>query len=611
MTDHGDQRDKSMGNDGKNLQVSARWMARARKLARIASWPAIALLTAVAFVLGILGFHENLVQVDKDKTFSLSTLVLLSIQMFVLSSGAQPDPINWKLEIARYAALFCSGSALIKAALTVFDQQIRRALFDRISGHQVICGFGLKGRQIHADLRSDSISVVELSLEEDDREEMAAAGDFPVHGDATHEANLLEAGVTRASRVFVVCGDDATNATIAAKVAGLIGMRGRASLEPVQIHVHIRDPQVFSLLSGSNHADAGDGPQLCEFRRFDAWMNAARIHLRNWPPDYLTIAPESPSRVRPVFLGWSLESESLLLQIAKMCHVANGSRVLSVLAFPGSGAACEKLLFRYPELPNIIDFKFLDLNPFSREARDFIASLPADEAALTSLYISGETDGDTFELGMTAKSVLSGRDLPVFLRLNQKEGISDLLQAATGLPTLRVFGGINPACKASTIIREDLDGMAKLIHRNYLELREKQKNSTPAGKWVRKPADMEWEKLPESYREDNRNNADHLEVKLRAVNCQLVREGELRGQEPHYFSDEEVEVLAAMEHARWNASKWLDGWRLGPRNDGLKLHDNLVPYLDLPEGIKEYDRDTVRKLPEVYGRFGYRIVRAG
>lgn len=590
----------------------ARMTGRLRKIVGMVSWPAIAVLTVLAFILGIFGFHENLVEVEEDKTFSLSTLVLLSIQLFVLSSGIQPDPINWKLEFARYAALLCSGSALFKATFTVFGTRIRRALFTRSLGHQIICGYGLKGRQIYDDLLEEKgvVSVVEMELSTDDTEELTARGNFPVLGDATHEGNLIEAGITRASRVFVVCGDDATNVTIATRIARLIEENSNNPEDIIQVHIHIRDPLVYNLLVDSI-TPAGSPNRKVEFRRFDAWMNAARIHLQNWHPDFRPIPHTSSDRVKSVFMGWSLESESILLHVARICHVANGAKGVAVLAFEGAKAAFDKLIFRFPELTNIIDFQLMDLSLFSPESRRYLLGLAGESGYLTSLYISADNDGDTFELGVTAKSVLSGQDLQVFLRLNLKNGINELLERDAGLPTLKVFGGINPACKASTIVREDLDGMAKLVHRNYLELREKQRQATPKEKWTEKPADKPWEQLAENYREDNRNNADHLEVKLRAVSCLLVRSGDLGSRVPHEFTTEEVEVLAAMEHGRWNASKWLDGWKLGPRNDSLKLHDNLVPYSDLPENIKDYDRDTVRKLPQVYRDFGYSVVKSG
>ena len=52
-----------------------------------------------------------------------------------------------------------------------------------------------------------------------------------------------------------------------------------------------------------------------------------------------------------------------------------------------------------------------------------------------------------------------------------------------------------------------------------------------------------------------------------------------------------IEKLAEVNHDAWARQRLDDGWTLGPaRNDELKEHPCLVPYGDLPESEKEYDR---------------------
>jgi hypothetical protein len=116
-----------------------------------------------------------------------------------------------------------------------------------------------------------------------------------------------------------------------------------------------------------------------------------------------------------------------------------------------------------------------------------------------------------------------------------------------------------------------------------------------------------WEKLSEAYREANRHQADHIPVKLRAVGCATAAISDLRS--PAEWTDGEVEILAAMEHARWNANRWLEGWRLGPRDDGRKTHPKLVPWADLDEPTRQYDRDAVRQIPELLKLVGQKVVR--
>ena len=54
-----------------------------------------------------------------------------------------------------------------------------------------------------------------------------------------------------------------------------------------------------------------------------------------------------------------------------------------------------------------------------------------------------------------------------------------------------------------------------------------------------------------------------------------------------------LEKLAANTHEVWAARRIKDGWTFGPnRDDANKKHPCLVPYQDLPEAEKEYDRNT-------------------
>ena len=52
------------------------------------------------------------------------------------------------------------------------------------------------------------------------------------------------------------------------------------------------------------------------------------------------------------------------------------------------------------------------------------------------------------------------------------------------------------------------------------------------------------------------------------------------------------------------------GWTYGPeRNDALKQHPGLVPYADLPEAEKDYDRNTALGTLKLIVGLGYRIER--
>jgi hypothetical protein len=71
-----------------------------------------------------------------------------------------------------------------------------------------------------------------------------------------------------------------------------------------------------------------------------------------------------------------------------------------------------------------------------------------------------------------------------------------------------------------------------------------------------------------------------------------------------------VERLALNAHDNWAAQRLRDGWKLGPaRDDARKLHPSLVPYAELPESEKEYDRLLVSQTLKALLALGYRISR--
>ena len=54
-----------------------------------------------------------------------------------------------------------------------------------------------------------------------------------------------------------------------------------------------------------------------------------------------------------------------------------------------------------------------------------------------------------------------------------------------------------------------------------------------------------------------------------------------------------VEQMAKNVHEIWSQTRIAQGWTYGPeRNDAEKKHPCLVPYEELPEEEKVYDRNT-------------------
>ena len=69
-----------------------------------------------------------------------------------------------------------------------------------------------------------------------------------------------------------------------------------------------------------------------------------------------------------------------------------------------------------------------------------------------------------------------------------------------------------------------------------------------------------------------------------------------------------IEILAKNTHEVWAESRIKDGWTYGVnRNDVLKKHPCLLPYEDIPESEKEYDKTISLSIIKLLIKLGYKI----
>lgn len=71
-----------------------------------------------------------------------------------------------------------------------------------------------------------------------------------------------------------------------------------------------------------------------------------------------------------------------------------------------------------------------------------------------------------------------------------------------------------------------------------------------------------------------------------------------------------IEQIAKNVHEVWAQSRLNEGWRYGKeRNDALKHHPCLIPYEELPEVEKDYDRNTALGTLRLISKLGFKIVK--
>jgi hypothetical protein len=145
--------------------------------------------------------------------------------------------------------------------------------------------------------------------------------------------------------------------------------------------------------------------------------------------------------------------------------------------------------------------------------------------------------------------------------------------------------------------------VGRAIHERFLE---EQKDRRPADVREVKP----WHELDEDLKESNRQQADDIPNKLDAIGCvfEPLRPGEeLR---PFRFADDELNIMARLEHERWNKERLRAGWRLGPTRDNqARTTPYLVPFDELSPEVQKLDVEAVMSIPDILKRAGFQIYR--
>ena len=69
-----------------------------------------------------------------------------------------------------------------------------------------------------------------------------------------------------------------------------------------------------------------------------------------------------------------------------------------------------------------------------------------------------------------------------------------------------------------------------------------------------------------------------------------------------------IEQMAKNVHEVWAQSRMEQGWVYGlERNDELKHHPCLIPYEELPDVERAYDRDTALETLKLICKLGFKI----
>lgn len=127
----------------------------------------------------------------------------------------------------------------------------------------------------------------------------------------------------------------------------------------------------------------------------------------------------------------------------------------------------------------------------------------------------------------------------------------------------------------------------------------------------RVPEYASFEEQPPMLQQSNIDQIRDIPLKVRALGYRIVPLAEA-GPDARVtaFSPEEIESLAYLEHRRWWQERLHDGWIAGfPRDDEHRIHPDLIPYDELSEQSREYDRVAARGIIGILEQLGFAVTR--
>ena len=159
----------------------------------------------------------------------------------------------------------------------------------------------------------------------------------------------------------------------------------------------------------------------------------------------------------------------------------------------------------------------------------------------------------------------------------------------------------SPAGKLATMI----DQLARAKFETYKALRVEQG----------KPVIYErFEDQPDDLQKSTVAQAEHIPAKIETLGYRIVPIADCEeGARVRELTHEQIELLARIEHARWIEERSSMGWRLDSTitqsDPERRLSPYMVPYDELDDSIKEYDRDAVRQTIPLLERAGLVVTR--
>ena len=627
----------------------------------------VAILLLVTLVFGMVGHYQ--LSLDANKGLSAWTILYQTIKLFIIDGAHTNGNVNGFLEVARWSGAAVASITIVTILVRLFSQRVLSVLVRAFAkDHVILCGLGApeEGRErLVKQMREIGKPVVVLEPDpgHPSLETCRAAGAVCLVGAAEEAYDLERAKLKRSSAVVILGAEDRRNIDVLGDAVKMLPGTDEqttekrelplASAKPnhVSFVVQVREPGLLEVLK--RHRLHWDPKDRVHLRLFSTHEMAARAMLRE------TRLHKNGRRLEKILLvGVGREGrmgDALAMRAIK-------DNYLDHLAAQHAASQAAGDVKADPEQQDALEIHVLD-----RDSDDWSKSITARAKFLYNVNeilpikgmrasrcgFSATTTWDLSKQNYSAVFVCiadeslavlqatriadqlakaGSYDTPVIVRVREEAtGFGKLFREQGHLGFAKNITPVGTHDRMFDIVASmhpTVEMVAQVLHQDYLSLLEKQIDIADAkdkASLENRPANRNWTALDEKYRESNRALArrlqdlmairDHRKHVKRRYRMEFTPT-ELFDPFEHYrLTDEELEIMAALEHGNWYDEQHRNGYEYAPtrwddKKNKISYSPDLVTWDKLVPDGKERCRNIVRRLPLVLAKADYQIVPA-
>jgi len=464
----------------------------------------------------------------------------------------------------------------------VFSEQFNLLKASFKQNHVISVGISKKGRQLFKSLKEDYQQkgiAIEKETEHADINSVKKQGHLVIIGNAEEESTLLEAGIKRASSLIVFLENEQTVIEIIESVQDIYDKS--KCQNNLLCFLHISSPRLIDLVKNTGiHLDNNQ----IQLRFFNIHKMLARQFFSQFPIDLQRSGKKLSDINKIVFLGYGDFAKAMLVQAMRIFHISVENDLK--IAVYSEQADKDRNYFKeqYPKADKIFPIEF---HNFQGTYNELVAREELLEKGDETLFIIAfDQDQTNLNTALELLDKTQNSKFPIYVLNAEGKGLRKLIRYSEESDRIKFFGQMEDICNLEFITGNKQDKLAQAIHDDYRKLLSGA--SSESAKYT-----SDWLTLSEDAKDASRAQADHIPYKF------LLTHKDWPASNPDQlnFSDDEVETLAIIEHNRWMAHRYINGWDYGEvRNDAQKLHPSLIPWEVLSESEKQKDRDTILRI---------------